>query len=74
MDALFSKTVKAGSITYFVDVKEAKNQSKYITISSSSPSKDDATKRQRKSIIVFDNAAMKLREALDEAMQLIEKK
>lgn len=69
MDALFSKTVKAGKTTYFVDVKEAKNQKKYITISSSSPSKEDATKRSRRSIVVFDNAADELRNALDEAMK-----
>jgi hypothetical protein len=68
MDALFSKTVEAGKTTYFVDVKEAKNQKKYITISSSSPSKEDATKRSRKSIVIFDNAADELRSALDEAM------
>jgi hypothetical protein len=69
MDPLFSKTVRAGKITYFVDVKEAKNQKKYITITSSSPSKDDASKLSRKSVIVFDNAADKLYDALAEAMK-----
>jgi hypothetical protein len=34
-DAIFSKTVKAGKITYFFDVREAKNQSKYLTITAS---------------------------------------
>ena len=29
MDALFSKMLKAGSTTYFMDVKEAKNTKKY---------------------------------------------
>jgi len=69
MDSVFSKTVRAGNITYFVDVKEAKNQKKYITITSSSPSKEDATQRTRKSLVVFDNAAEKLHDAIGEAMQ-----
>jgi hypothetical protein len=69
MDSVFSKTVRAGKITYFVDVKEAKNAKKYITITSSSPSKEDATKMSRRSVIVFDNAAEKLQEAFSEAMQ-----
>lgn len=73
MDSLFTKTVKAGKTTYFIDVKEAKNNSKYITISSSSPSKEDSAKFTRKSIVVFDNAAERLRDALDEAMKLIKK-
>ena len=73
MDALFSKSVKAGKTTYYVDVKEAKNQNKYITISSTSPSKEDASKFTRKSIVVFDNAASKLQDALTEAMELLKK-
>jgi hypothetical protein len=69
MDALFSKTVRSGKTTYFVDVKEAKNQKKYITITSSSPSKDDAEKLTRKSLVVFDNAVDKLYDALGEAIR-----
>ncbi len=73
MDALFSKTVKSGKTTYFVDVKEAKNKNKYITISSTSPSKEDTSKLTRKSIVVFDNSAERLRDALDEAMRMLKK-
>lgn len=69
MDSLFSKTVHSGKITYFVDVKEAKNQKKYITITSSSPSKDDETKMTRKKLVVFDGAAGKLHDALAEAIE-----
>ena len=73
MDALFSRTIKSGKTTYFVDVKEAKNKSKYITIAESTIAKDgDDRKFTRKSIIVFDNAADKLREAFDEAMKLLQ--
>ncbi|MDI6804505.1 MAG: DUF3276 family protein [Bacteroidota bacterium] len=71
MDSLFSRTVKSGKTTYFIDVKEAKNKSKYITIAESQPSATDDKKFTRKSIIVFDNSAEKLRSALDEAIQMI---
>ncbi len=74
MDALFSKTIKSGKTTYFIDVKEAKNKSKYITIAESQPSTSDEKKFTRKSIVVFDNSAEKLRNALDEAIQMINKK
>lgn len=74
MDSLFSTTVKSGRTTYFVDVKEAKNKSKYITIAESQPSTTDDKKFTRKSIIVFDNSAEKLRNALDEAIQMMNKK
>lgn len=70
MDSLFSRTVKAGKTTYFVDIKEAKNKSRYMTIAESTPAKDGEEKKfNRKSIIVFDNAAEKFREAVDEAVK-----
>lgn len=74
MDSLFSKTVKSGKTTYFIDVKEAKNKSKYITIAESQPSTTDEKKFTRKSIIVFDNSAEKFRSALDEAIQMINRR
>lgn len=74
MESLFSKTIKAGKTTYFVDVKEAKNKSRYIAISESKKSQSDPKKFTRKSIIIFDNSAEKLRTALDEALQIINTK
>ena len=72
MDSLFSKTIKAGKSTYFVDVREAKNKSKYITLTESAPAKDGGEKKfSRKSIVIFDNATDPLREALDEAATML---
>lgn len=73
MDPLFSKIIKAGDRTYFIDVKEAKNKSKYLTIAESKPAKEGEKKFTRSSVMVFDNQVGKLREALDEAMKLFEK-
>jgi hypothetical protein len=69
MDALFSKIVKATDRTYFIDVKEAKNKSKYLTISESKKAREGDKKFTRSSIMVFDNQVEKFREALDEALQ-----
>jgi len=72
MESLFSRTVKSGKTTYFIDVKEAKNKNKYIVIAESTFAKNgDDKKFTRKSIIVFDNAAEKFRDALGEAIKMI---
>ncbi|HEV8539108.1 MAG TPA: DUF3276 family protein [Bacteroidota bacterium] len=73
MDALFSKSLKAGDRTYFIDVKEAKNKSKYLSIVESKPSKDGEKKFSRSSIMVFENQAENFRDALDEALGLMKK-
>ncbi|MBI4546653.1 MAG: DUF3276 family protein [Ignavibacteriae bacterium] len=76
MDALFSKTIKAGKTTYFVNLKEAKNKSKYITITESrlkEDAKEGEKKFTSKSIMIFDNHADKLRDALAEAMKMMQK-
>jgi len=76
MESLFSKTIKAGDRTYFVDVKEAKNKSKYLTITESKRKKD-AKEGEKKftqtKVMVFDNDAPKFRDALDEAMKILVK-
>lgn len=73
MDALFSKTIKSGKTTIFVDVKEAKNKNKYITISGTTPPKDGEDKKfTRQSIVVFDNAADQLHSALGEAVKVLQ--
>jgi hypothetical protein len=64
----FSKTVKSGKMTYFVDTKEAKNNTKYVTVTASQPSKEDPKKFTRKRINIFDNAANDFVGALQEAM------
>jgi len=73
MDPLFSKTIKAGDRTYFIDVKEAKNKSKYLTISESKLAKEGEKKFTRSSVMVFDKQVEKLRDALEEAITLMKK-
>ena len=76
MDELFTKTIKAGKTTYFVNVKEAKNKSKYITITESrlnQEAKEGEKKFTRKSVTIFDNNVEKFRDALEEAMKMVKK-
>jgi hypothetical protein len=65
----FTKKLNSGKITYFVDVKEAKNKSRYVSISESQPSKEDPTKLSRRSITVFNNAANDFVGAVEEAVE-----
>lgn len=64
-NALFSTMVKAGRSTYFVDVKEAKNGTKFISISESRIDADD--KKQRNTVRVFGETVNDFRQAVDEA-------
>ena len=73
MDALFSKTLKAKDRTYFIDVKEAKNKSKYLTIAESRKAKEGDKKFTRSSVMVFDNQMEQFREALQEAIVEMQK-
>ncbi len=68
-NAIYTKVVKAGKITYFFDVKEAKNQSKYLTITASQPSTEGDKKFAKRSINLFGNAADKFHEALQDAIK-----
>jgi hypothetical protein len=72
MDALFSKMVKSGRTTYFMDVWEAKNNSKYVTLTASQPSQEDPKKFTKRSVVVFGNAADEFAGALKEARALLE--
>jgi hypothetical protein len=71
MDALFSKMLKAGSTTYFMDVKEAKNNKKYLTLTSSQPAKEGDKKFAKRSVTVFGNVAEEFVSALKEANTII---
>ncbi len=64
--ALFSTIVRSGKTTYFVDVKEAKNGSKYLSISET---KLDGEERKRSTIRVFGDSIDQLRKAIDEASE-----
>jgi hypothetical protein len=76
MDALFTRTIKSGKTTYFIDVKEAKNKSKYLSITESKL-KDNVQEGEKKfsskKLIIFDNSIEKFRSALDEAFKLVNK-
>ena len=63
-NAIYSTMVRAGKTTYFVDVKEAKNGSKYLAISEN---KLDGEERKRTSMRVFGDSVQLFRQAIDEA-------
>jgi len=72
MDALFSKMLKAGSTTYFMDVKEAKNSKKYLTVTASQPAKEGDKKFTKRSVTVFGSVADEFVGALKEAKTIID--
>ena len=67
-EALFSRTVKSGPRTYFIDVRESAKGSKYLTIAETKKVED---KFERQSIMVFDNAIPDLFAALREAGKVV---
>ncbi len=73
MEALYSKSLKAGDRTYFIDVKEAKNKSKYLTIAESKLAKEGDKKFTRSSVMVFENQIENFQEAVGEAVALMRK-
>ena len=58
-----SKTVKAGSKTYFFDIKETKEGKPYLLITESR-FKGEGEERERSSIIVFQENAQEFTEAV----------
>jgi len=63
-NAIFTTMVRAGRTTYFVDVKEAKNGHKYLSISESQMNGEE---RKRMTVRVFAEAIEQFRQAVDEA-------
>jgi hypothetical protein len=60
--------VRAGKTTYFVDVKEAKNGSKYLSISEN---KLDGDEKKRSTVRVFGETIDQFRQAIDEAASAV---
>ena len=60
-----SKTVKAGSTTYFFDIKETKGGKPYLVITESQ-FKGEGSERQRSSIVVFPEQISEFTSALQE--------
>lgn len=64
-NSLYSSMVRAGRTTYFIDVREAKNGSKYISISETKVDADD--KKSRATVRIFGETIGQFRQAVDEA-------
>ncbi len=64
-NSIYSTMVRAGRVTYFIDVKEAKTGAKYISISENRLDQDD--KKTRSSIRVFGETIEQFKQAIDEA-------
>jgi len=67
-NAIYSTMVRAGRTTYFVDVKEAKNGNKYLSISEN---RLDGEEKKRTTVRVFGESIDQLRQAIDEAAQAV---
>ena len=63
-DAIYSTMVRAGRTTYFVDVREAKNGSKYLSISEN---RLDGDRKTKTTVRVFGDSIDQFRQAIDEA-------
>jgi hypothetical protein len=67
-EVLFSRVVKAGPWTYFIDVRESAKGNKYLTITESRKIED---RFERTSIMIFDNAIPDVFAALREAGEVV---
>ncbi len=68
-NAVYSSMVRAGRTTYFVDVKEAKNGKRYMSISENRLDDDD--KKQRTTVRVFKESVDQFRQAVEEASRAV---
>jgi len=64
-DAVFSSMVRSGRTSYFIDIREAKNGAKYLSISETRLDADE--KKSRSSIRVFGDSIGQFKQAIDEA-------
>jgi hypothetical protein len=64
-NSIYSTMVRAGRTTYFVDVKEAKNGNKYISISEHRIDADE--RKQRSTIRVFGETIEQFMQAINKA-------
>lgn len=66
--SLYSTMIRSGRTTYFVDVREAKNGSKFIAISEN---KINGEERKRVTVRVFGESVSEFRRAIDEAVSVL---
>lgn len=67
-NSIYSSMVRAGKTTYFVDVKEAKNGNKYLSISESRLEGDE---KKRTTLRVFGDNIGQFRQAIEEAVAAV---
>lgn len=63
-NAIYSTMVKSGKTTYFIDLKEAKNGNKYLSISET---RIDGEEKKRNTVRVFGETMEQFRKAIEEA-------
>ncbi len=63
-NAVYSTMVRSGRTTYFVDMKEAKNGNKYLSITES---RFNGEEKQKTTMRVFGEAIDQFRQAISEA-------
>jgi len=68
---LFSESVRAGTRTYFFDVKESSEGTKYLVISESRKMGDT---RERSRVMVFEEDILSFAESLKKAVDFMVKK
>jgi hypothetical protein len=66
--ALYSTMVRSGHTTFFVDLKEAKNGNKYLSICES---KINGEEKKRVTVRVFGDTITEFRKAVDDAAAAI---
>ncbi len=74
-EQLFSKAVKAGKRTYFFDVRETKNEEKYITITESKRRFDEELNRffyEKHKIFLYKEDFEKVAKGLADAINFVE--
>ena len=64
-NAIYSTMIRSGRTTYFVDVKQAKSGSNYLSITEHRLDQDQ--KKSRSTIRVFSDSIDQFKQAIDEA-------
>jgi len=65
-NAIYNTMIRAGRTTFFIDVKEAKNGAKYLSICEHRIDVD--SKKSRSTIRVFGESMEQFRQAINEAV------
>ena len=68
-NAIYSTMVRAGRTTYFVDLREAKNGSKYLSISENKISNEKG--KERVTLRVFGETIEQFRQAVEEVSKAV---